>query len=182
MKVWVENYNDAKKLVPTEPTIAIRVFDPGARPYKLAHAAWPEEYPDDCWDNTPAAPFDRDAYLAVFEYTFEDFNFDSLTNEDDKTEILSDPSRTFFSPEMAEDLLTRFQKSYKDATGFMTHCNAGSSRSVALARAIIRIFSLEAEFQSTRGKRLATERFKDFNGNDHVYRLMLEAAVRLEIP
>ncbi len=178
MKIWIENYNAAKLHVPEEPTIAVRVFDPGARPYRLANARW-SDYPEDCWDNTPAAPFNKKAYLAVFEYTFEDCNLD-VSSKERQNQLLSDPTRTLFTAPMAENLLIKFKETYEQATALMAHCNAGASRSVALARALILIFDLKPKFQG-RSKRFAEGKSKDYIGNAYVYRLMLEAATRLSI-
>lgn len=179
MKIWIENYNDARRFKPEEPTIAIRVFDPGARRYPAASARW-SDFPDDRWDNCPEAPWNKDVYLAVFGYTFSDLNMDQDYPEEMKKRFRKDPSIKLFTANMAEDLVKKFAKVYQQADAMLAHCNAGASRSPAVANALIEIFNLEPEWQG-RAKRFKDKKVGEnyYIGNDFVYRLLCEAAARL---
>ena len=177
MKIWVENYNEARLFVPTEPTIAIRVFDPGARTSKLAKA-W-EDYPDDLWDNCPQAPWASEKYLATFGYTFSDIDMDQPYPEELKSRIRKESK--LFTANMAEDLLGKFVKVYKQASSLLVHCNAGASRSPAIAVALVDIFKLLPEWQGRAKKLEGRVAGQDYIGNEFVYRLCCEAATRLKL-
>jgi len=182
LKIWIENYNEARRFKPEGPTIAVRVFDPGARRHPAASARW-EDYPDDRWDNCPEAPWNTDAYLAVLGYTFSDINMDQPYPEEMKKGLRNDPSVKLFTANMAEDLVKKFAAVYEQADAMLAHCNAGASRSPAVANALVDIFNLKPEWQGR------AERFKDkkvgtadyYIGNDFVYRLLCEAATRLKL-
>lgn len=176
MKIWIENYNQAKLFVPSEPTIAVRVFDPDARPYKLASARW-SDYPEDAWDNCPEAPFNRDAYNTVLEYTFADQNPEHPELSPElRAKISAHPN--LFTEEIADAFLQRFKEHYKDVNAALFHCNAGASRSVAMARAAIKVFNITPEFQG-RAQRLLKENLRNYVGNHTVYNVICRAASKL---
>jgi hypothetical protein len=186
MKIWVENYNEARLFTPTEATIAVRVFDPSARTHKLDKPQWPEEYPDDFWDNCSEAPFPNDKYLAVFGYTFSDIDMDQPYPEELKKSIRGRSGQNkltrLFTANMAEDIVKNFSKTYKQARGLLTHCHAGASRSPAIAVALVDIFKLKPEWQGRRAKRLEGRvAGQDYIGNEFVHRLLCEAATRLKL-
>jgi hypothetical protein len=170
MKVWIERYYDAGLFRPKEPTIAIRIFDPGARPYPRASV----ENPSDRWDNCPEAPWDYDAYLAVIEHTFSDVNPD-LYPEEVQQDLDEIPNIILFNEQMAENILTKFSSIHQQATSLFLHCNAGISRSPAIAFALRDIFKLSFEWQDRAARFCASN--DGYIGNAFVYRIMRETAI-----
>jgi hypothetical protein len=180
MKIWVENYNEARLFVPPGPAIAIRVFDPGANPVKQEKATWEESYPEDFWDNSPKAPFPGDRYLTTFGYTFSDIDMDQPYPDDIRKRLRNDRKIHLFTANMADDLVMKFAEVYKQAEVLLTHCHAGASRSPAIAVALNDIFKLNAEWQGRADRLNGRVAGQDYIGNTFVYRLLCEAATRLD--
>lgn len=135
MKFYIFSHEVAREFEPDEPTIAIRIFCPGARKTydpKLI----------DPWANCPEAPFDKSKYVAVHEYSFKDVEVGvrGWEDRDDLADLL------VFTPEIAESILLDFKRSYRPGFSVMAHCYAGASRSVAVAVALNEIFGLDAEW------------------------------------
>lgn len=170
MKIWIENYHSARDFWPQKPTAAIRIFDPGARNHRIK-----TDDPRDEWDNCPQAPFDRKAYINVLEYTFMDVNLD-LYSEEQRVSWLKNPLMPIFDNNIARHILLNFKSLIPEAKWVLCHCNAGISRSVAVAHALNEIFDLQGEFQG-RAKRFSS----DYRGNSYVYRILCEEADKLEL-
>lgn len=178
MKIWIENYNEAKRFEPKGQTIAIRVFDPGARTHELEESIWEEDYPGDRWDNCPQAPFPAEKYVAVLGYTFSDINMDHPFSEGIRKTLIRDCGTKLFNANLAEHLVRGFRAHYKQADSLIVHCHAGMSRSPAIACALADTFGFLPEWQG-RATKLLEDR--DFVGNRFVYRLVCEAADRLGV-
>jgi hypothetical protein len=167
MKIWVENYVNARAFKPVEPTLAIRVFD-----------RWAIKHPkneDGSWSNGPAAPFPKDRYKHVWEYTFEDVNYD-LYPDEERIELMAKHDARPFTANIADDIVRKFNRHKDDVSSMLVHCHAGLSRSVAIATALDEMFELGAQWvgDSARFKKTA-----DYVGNEFVYRLVCEAAERI---
>lgn len=173
MKIWVENYYDARTFMPPGPAIAIRVFDPEASPTKLDKPMY-----GDFWANSSQAPFPEDRYLTTFGYTFADLNTDHPYPDHLKKSLRK--QNKLFTANMADDLVMKFAEVYQQAEVLLTHCHAGLSRSPAIAVALNDIFKLNAEWQG-RAERLKDKvAGQDYIGNTFVHRLLCEAATRLD--
>ena len=168
MKLWIENYVNARSFKPVGPTAAVRVFDPGA--IKRPKGSKGE------WNNCPQAPFPADLYKSVRAYTFDDVNYD-IYPDDYRCELMSDPRAAPFTANMAEDLIRWFVRTKDDVDSILLHCHAGLSRSVALANALNEMFDLDADYIGHAAK--FKNREDGYVGNDFVYRLTCEAAERL---
>ena len=168
MKIWVENFINARSFKPVEKTIAIRVFDPGA-------VKSPKDKDGD-WRNGPAAPFPRDLYEAVWEYTFDDVMYDGYSDEE-RRQLMADPKHHPFTANMADDLARRVAKMNSKVKALLIHCHAGVSRSVALAHAIDEMFELNASWAG--GAARFKNRSDHYVGNEFVYRVMCEAIERI---
>lgn len=167
MKIWIENYRSAREFEPKEPTLAIRIFDPTARTHKLN-----VDDLEDQWDNCPQAPFNREKYVSVLEYTFLDLNLD-LYDDDQKPKWIKGPL-PIFDQYTAQHILQHFAIAKPKIKWLICHCNAGISRSVAVAHALNEIFDLKSEFQG-RAKRFNS----DYRGNSYIYRTLCEEANKL---
>lgn len=172
MKIWITNYNLAKQFIPQEPTIAVRVFDPGASTVPRDTAPWCD-FPDDFWENCPQAPFSRHLYADVLEYSFTDNNPDAYSNDERRKTCIERCGNKLFTREQAADLIAEF-KPYKDLPAALFHCNAGASRSVAIARAMVKLFDIKAEYQDNASRLVTNENLREFNGNSYVYRIICE--------
>jgi len=190
MKIHVLNFILARDFVPTAPTIAIRVFDPGARNY-----ARPENRPnpdktsenryltDWEWDNCKEAPFKRDLYKTVLEYEFSDIDLELYEAESDTPErkqrtleLKEKCADRLFTPERAHKLLDDFRNCYTGKEEIMAHCNAGVSRSVAIVNALNKIFDLKAEWQGRAARIIPNFLKSDHVGNLTVYNNLMIAA------
>lgn len=167
MNIWVENHINARAFRPVEPTIAIRVFDPGA--------ARNPKTKDGEWRNSPKAPFESDLYEAVWGYTFDDVDYDQY-DDDYRMQLMANPKYVPFTANFADDLVRKFIRRKDDIDALLIHCHAGVSRSVAIAHALDEMFELNAHWSG------GASRFKyrddGYIGNSFVYRLVCEAAER----
>jgi len=170
MKIHILNYDDAREFVPQVPTLAIRIFDPGATGNK--HPTWG-------WDNSPDAPFSKELYTDVIESTFSDlyqkYDTDKEWKELEKG-IEKDLGGRLFTEEKGKKLLAEFEASYKDAEEIMTHCNAGASRSVAVALALNEIYDLKATWNERVNGFLPGYMKIDLWGNMLVHNTLLKLA------
>lgn len=168
MNIWIENYINARAFRPVEKTVAIRVFDPGT-------VKEPKDKDGD-WRNGPLTPFPRDLYESVWEYTFDDVNYDGYP-DDYRRRLLSNPKYHPFTGNMADDIVRRFAKVKDEVGALLVHCHAGVSRSVAIANALNEMFELDAHYSG--GACRFKHRDDGYVGNDYVYRLVCEAAERI---
>jgi len=174
MNIWVLNYNDARNFVPTEPTMAIRIFDPGAASKPMLEAEY-SDYPEQRWRNCPQAPFPVEDYVSAPGFTFEDLDLDQYP-DDIRCRLIRE-GRNHLTANTADQIVKEFMRVGDRITALMVHCHAGASRSVAVANALDESFRLGATWRGHAGKcKLETP---DYIGNQFVYRLVCEAAVRL---
>lgn len=162
MKFWVLNYIQAQSFRPEIPTLAIRIFDPGANPAKDSN------HPGNSLLSSPN-------WVAEMEYTFSD---DDLWLYDD-----SELTSTSFNSILAQRLLLEFKRYLPKVSGVMLHCNAGHSRSPAVALALIDKFRLTPEWGNarTRGKMrtvIDTPRHHRMGLNNWVYHLLMDTVVQ----
>ncbi len=169
MNIWVENHINARSFTPVEPTVAIRVFDPGT--------VKTPQTKDGEWRNGPKAPFPSERYVGVWEYTFDDVLYDGYP-EDYRAELMANPRYHPFTANMADDIIRRFLHVRGDIKALLIHCHAGVSRSVAIANALDEMFELNARWCG--GSARFKNRADGYVGNDFVYRLVCEAAERAQ--
>lgn len=167
MNIWVENYINARNFKPVEPTIALRIFDPGT-------AKNPKDKDGD-WRNGPKAPFPSELYEAVWSYTFDDVLYDGYP-EDYARELMARPNYYPLSANVADDIVRRFIRVKDDISAMLFHCHAGVSRSVAVAHALVEMFEIDARWCGRAARVMNRE--NDYVGNEYVYRLVCEAAER----
>jgi len=120
MKIWVLNYLLAQKFQPTEPTLAIRIFDPNADAEKDG--------------NSPARKLvDSSLWVAQLEYCFADIDLTLYEEESPETFHRLQRDERCFDSLMAKRLIADVTKHLSAVQHIMVHCNAGISRSVAVA-------------------------------------------------
>lgn len=170
LNIWIETYVNARNFRPVEPTLAIRVFDPGAARDPMDR--------DGSWRNCPQAPFPDELYTKVWGYTFADVNYD-MYEEPDRSRIMRGRFATPFTANMADDLIRKFDREKDKAGAALIHCHAGVSRSVAIAHALAECFELDAHWSGRAAKFLGLAKTEGYYGNDFVYRLVCEAAERI---
>lgn len=164
IKVEILNYLAAREFLPLEPTVTVRIFDPGATYHKhnMEVALLPSEY-----------------WIGVIKSCFDDY--DPVTYEINGVDDIAEEMRKSplcFTLTQAEQLLKEFQKLLeKKPTYLMVHCNAGMSRSPATARALCEIFNLTPAWIGKRKKMMNSDHF----GNRWVYQALLQAAKQLGI-
>lgn len=157
MKFTVLNYISAQKFQPQEPTLAIRIFDPGC---------------DKKDGNNPSQKLqDSSFWVAQLTYTFDDVNLTVYEDQPDKFQKTQKEFKCFDSL-LAKRLVQDFEKHLNQVSAVMIHCNAGVSRSVAVAAALVKKFNLPVEWQ---GKRTQGLMKPDYLGNEWVYYAILEA-------
>ena len=117
MKIAVLNYQLAAEYLPTEPTSIIRIFDPGC--YRK--------------DGNNHHNILKGRYEHILSYAFEDID---LAVYDDISEVQERlrSEHLCFTSQMAEQLVREFA-GIRHTPSLVVHCNAGISRSVAVAHA-----------------------------------------------
>ena len=137
-KLHILGYAHAMQFTPTEPTLAIRVWDVGTRDYVDARGNY---------DNGPAAPLqESELWVDQLGFRFGDVDPDTHelhVNKERADEIREECAKSIITPEIAQKLVESFRLHYKKATALLFHCNAGSSRSPAVAFAMQEIFQLD---------------------------------------
>ena len=171
INVWIFNYMQARDFVPTEPTLAVRIFDPG-------------EDSTNVGGNTDQPLVASRLWLGRVTSTFADYN-PLIYYENGDVEIAKDLARNpyAFTDELADKLLEdvgshmnlRFGHTINPQiipSALMVHCNAGVSRSPAVARAICQIFEFTPIWMGHRSFMMNNGHI----GNTWVYRKLLENA------
>ena len=173
MKLYILNYLKALSFEPTEPTIAIRIFDPNARRYPDLNSHETKKYPIlGQWDNCPEAPFDNSKYTSVHCYTFNDTIRD-IKDIDNWPEKIR---KNMINSQMAMKIINEFEKNYLKAEALMVHCYAGISRSVAVACALSQIFSIDFQPVGLRAQKIFED--ENYNGNKIVFDTIMKASKR----
>jgi len=174
MKAYILDYITALRFKPTEPTLAIRIFDPSARPDKQPSKDWMRDELE-CWDNGPTAPFDKSQYAAVHQYTFSDVD----TEHPDKIMAayalhyaLENP-HLVISKDIANKIIHDFNQAYQKVDTVMLHCNMGVYRSPAVALALEKLFNLRFEWQGRAAFLIPSYQADDFVGNFMIYNTLL---------
>lgn len=171
MRFWVNNYIQAQEFVPHEPTMAIRIFDPG---YDLKD---PRTLVKD--GNHPGKILKPNHWwVKELQYTFSDtdptlYEFESPSTYD---RLVHGPH--CFNALMAKRILLDFAEHHANSAGVMIHCNAGLSRSPAVALALAHRFNIRPEWKGRRHK-LMTNFEEDLKkhgraANYWVYSLLME--------
>jgi len=154
MKIWILNYLEAREFDPEELTLAVRIFDPGAT--KLEH-------------NKPVPLKCSNLWLDEVRLEFEDLDIWGYQQEDGVALARRlQEERKCFDQCMAGFILQEVARTIKKAQALMVHCNAGLSRSPAVARALVERFEIQPEW-SGRRKRMMEN---GCTGNEWVYRLL----------
>lgn len=158
MKICVLNYELAREFEPIEPTLAIRIFDPDC------------ERTDG--NNAQQKLKDNPLWTTQLCYTFEDIDLTTVEEDRERFTRLQKGYKCF-DILTAKKLVQDFEANYKKATALMIHCNAGISRSVAIAAALIKRFKLNPEWMGRRTRGLLAS--GTYTGNQWVYHLLLDA-------
>lgn len=157
MKIWVLNYLEAREFDPEELTLVVRIFDPGATKHE---------------HNMPIPLKCSTLWVDEVRMEFEDIDVAAYQNEGGVALARRlQEERKCFTPVMASFLLNEVAGTIKKAEALLVHCNAGLSRSPAVARALVERFELVPEWCGKR--RVMMER--GCAGNGWVYRLLKEA-------
>lgn len=162
MKFIVLNYLSAQKFAPRDPTLAIRIFDPEGG------------------QNTPDKKLlESDMWVGELHYTFSDI--DLCIYEECDPHLAESLKRTShcFDASMAQQLVSDFSKVKDKTSTVLLHCNAGISRSPAVALALCKKFGIKPEWfrrrtqglMSTYEKMLAQGKRA---ANSWVYHLILD--------
>lgn len=140
MRFHVLPYTLARSFVPTERTLAIRIFDPDADRSEDNNAK----------QKLTTSPF----WVAELEYTFVDF--DPLRYSGFQLSFVTDMLKEYqdknwlITPVVAAQIINSFAR-YKDRiNAVMIHCNAGMSRSPTVALFLCRHFNITPEWVGTR--------------------------------
>jgi len=171
-KIWITDYETARKFTPKTPTIAVRIFDPDA--ILPRHNCEQPLVPSYFW-------------IGEVKSWFEDY--DPLSYEKngvhDIAQKLKNNPRTL-TPTIAEKLLRDFQQCLilKDKginPALLIHCNAGISRSPATARALTEIFKLDPIWMESDDElNVDVSKMRDgYIGNLWVYQTLKDSARRL---
>jgi len=141
MHFWVTNYRDAQQHLPTEPTLTIRIFDPNTRP----------NHPDDNHSGHPlqVSPL----WIDELHYTFADYDatmyeLDGSKSPENFQYFANHPQS--LDTRQAAKLVTDFQKRLPSVQSVLVHCNAGMSRSPAVALALCHRFGIVPEWKGRR--------------------------------
>lgn len=172
MNIWVENFIDARAFRPTEPTLAIRIFNPGAAKKAGKPSKKMKEWPD-----CPQAPFSSELYKAVYDYSFEDVDYDEY-EDSERLALFQSPKCMPYTANIADDLVRKFFREKNQVAALLVQGHVGASRSVAIAHALDEGFELGATWLGSAAKYKAA-RFASYSGNNYVYRLTCEAIDRL---
>mgnify|MGYP001615470534 CR=1 FL=1 len=140
MKFYVLPYTLARCFVPEEPTLAIRIFDPGDTRH------------DDNNDRQKLvqSPF----WVAELQYAFVDF--DPLRYSGSPPEIAEDLEQEYqnrnwlLTPQEATRIIQEFSKYKEQVSAVMIHCNAGMSRSPTVALFLCKHFGITPIWIGTR--------------------------------
>ncbi len=166
MKIRVMNYEQASEFIPTVYAVAIRIFDPGCSKADGNNAG----------RRLKPSPY----WVAQFCYVFDDIDLTVYDNHPEEQEKLR-TGYDCFTPEIAKQIVldvgSSLVRSDVCVKELVIHCNAGISRSVAVAHALIERFGIESEWGDRRTKGLmacAKDKYKDYVGNRWVYNTILE--------
>lgn len=165
MKVHIFNYLDVRKFVPSGPTIAIRIFDP--------YTSLPGEN-----SNQPLQ--DSSHWVGVITSVFEDLDprrFE-LAGHKDVADRIWAQNQTVFTADQALTLLNEFSEAINTnglPEALVVHCNAGLSRSPAVAKAICELWGITPDWQPTRDAMMKNGHV----GNLHVYETLKSVGERL---
>ena len=165
MKIYVLNYQLAQRFEFNEPTIVIRISDPGctkADGNNASQKLQPSEFP-------------------VLEFCYEFEDIDLTVYEGDEAVYTRLSQRPIMTPEIAKKMVDDFggvlAASNTPFNTLAVHCNAGISRSVATAFALTRKFGIVPEWQGRRTiglMKAKADKFDEYIGNRWVYRKILE--------
>jgi hypothetical protein len=177
-KLHILGYAHAMQFIPIESTLAIRVWDVGTRDYVDARGNY---------DNGPAAPLqESELWVGQLGFRFGDVDPDTHELHVDKKradEIREECANSIITPKIAQKLVEAFSQHYKKATALLFHCNAGSSRSPAVAFAMKEIFQLDYD-PAPRAKRVMTgilDSKVNKVGNLTVYNSLIAAAKKADL-
>jgi hypothetical protein len=175
-------YRDAMAFIPDRSSAIIRICDFETRDYCDARGEW---------DNSPEAPLvASNHWKRVFSYRFGDIDPDRhvlYEGEESAKTYLAGLEDRIINPDLAKTVVQEFASIPDNVQCYVFHCNAGSSRSPAVAIALNRIFNLDLAWgeRATRViKRLNSRNWEkhhpgDVVGNLTVYNRLMEAAKEL---
>lgn len=187
-KGYILNYRQAMQFIPEEPTLIIRIHDWETRDYQDARGEW---------DNSPKAPLiESPHWIGVLSYRFSDIDpctYELYGQKDEADGMRRDFGTAGLKGEriLGETLASRILKEFsalKDqATSYVFHCNAGASRSPAMALALNEIFDLHLVWTGRAASvvnRLKSRTWdshhpSDIVGNLTVYNVLKETAQKM---
>lgn len=159
-RINILNYLEARTFEPAEPTLIVRVFDPDA--------SKPEH-------NLPSPLRPSSFWLDQIELSFEDIDLCGYEREAIGQFIMLRRERRCFELPMAQHLLREAARTIHQAASLVVHCNAGMSRSPAVAWGLVHRFNLTPELVGRRKKMMTSMQNERRYGNEWVYRTIMDA-------
>ena len=169
MKFYVLPYTFARQHIPQEPTLAIRIFDPSCQSAEGNNSRQTLQA-SQCW-------------IKELHYTFADYDpYRYIGFSLDVQEgIQKEYQNTAINPRIAEMILRDFVAHEGKISAVMIHCNAGLSRSPAVALALCHRFNLQPEWVGVRDYYMKTAVENMAAGetapNTLVYAMLMEAII-----
>ena len=157
MKIYVCNYLQARQFVPDEPTLAIRIFDPGQ--------VDPARNID-----VPLQPTKH--WVGELKYWFHDHDPVKAEIEGRFAEayaMKNDPHCPTLA--IADSMRKEFVEPAKKASAIMVHCMAGINRSTATARGLCEHYGLPIEWMENEFRKPMLD--MRWLGNMYLYRMIL---------
>ena len=176
-------YRDAMTFVPDRPSAIIRICDFETRDYRDARGGW---------DNSPKAPLvESSHWKRILSYRFGDIDPDRhalYEGEESAKSYLAGLEDRVINADLAATMVEDFCQIPVDVECYVFHCNAGMSRSPAVALAINHIFDLRLQWGERASRILKSfkgrqekdwHRAPDIVGNLTVYNRLISAAKAL---
>lgn len=155
MKVVICNFHQAQEFVPTEPTLAIRIFDPTCVHHSECQKdRSPSRHPE----HNVAHPLKPSPnWVGELHYEFHDVDPARAMLEGNTEEVanrLANPDLPSLELELALKMRAEFTDLlyHKRPTTILCHCWAGLSRSVATVKGLCDYMALPIEWQSFDGR------------------------------
>lgn len=166
VRVFILDHTEAKRFIPDEPTLAIRIYD--------SPTIYKDSPPGNCATEL-LQPSDN--WVGVLEYLFDDIE---LTRYSDEyvAEKMPEWAAKFriLDNVLAKQIVSDFAN-HCDVGQVMIHCTWGWARSPATILALQKVFNLNIEWAEGRTRRIIDAKEIMGNpGNTHVYQLITKMA------
>jgi predicted protein tyrosine phosphatase len=161
-RVIVRGRNNIDAVAPGMPHVVLSIRDQGAQEHALRHT---------------------DTFLNALLLEFRDFDPVSRADQTESARHNGLPMQDLWMRKRHARQIWDFLNSYPEAEGLVVHCNAGESRSPAVAMAVCDVLGLNRtgaiDWVTGKGERPPVDHVVN---NKHVYRMMVQAADDLGYP